>query len=261
MREVLPAAAALALALSACGPSRADLRKQHEQAEYHYQLAFGYLFDPNPAARDGEMALQEALRAVETEETHAEAHFLLGLVYMGRERHLDAVTQFRRALEIKPDYLFAAHNLGATYLALERWDDAIAVIEPLIANAHFTTPANGYLNLGWAFYKKGEREAARKNYVAAIQLQPKLCPAYNDYAMLLIDEGNMRKAKENLEEAIRRCPGYAEPYFHLGRIQVRDSEWAMAAQSFQKCLNLSGDSPLADRCERQLQTLGAEEKP
>ncbi len=262
MREVLPTiAVSVVLALSGCGPSRADLKERRDKADYHYQLAFGYLFDPNPASRDGEMALQEALKATETDETHAEAHFMLGLIYMGRERFMDAVTQYQRALELKPDFHFAANNLGAAYLAMERWDDAIAVFAPLVQNAHFTTPANGYNNLGWAYYKKGEREAARKNFVTAIQLAPKLCPAYNNYGMLLVDEGNIEKAKENFEEANRRCPGYPEPYFHLGRIQARNAEWAVAAQSFRKCLSLSGESPLADRCARQLKTLPAEETP
>lgn len=247
--------------LTACGPSRAELKEKHAQAEYHYQLAFGYLFDPNIAVRDAEMALQEALKAVETEPTHPEAHFLYALILMGRERYLEAVEHYQRAIALKPDFYFAQHNLAATFLAMEQWDDAIKVLEPLVANAHFTTPGNGYNNLGWAWYRKGDRVQARKNFVRAIQLAPKLCPAYNNYALLLIDEGNIDKAKENLTEAIRRCPSYAEPYFHLGQIQVRNSEALLARQSFKKCLNLSGDTPLADRCTRQLKLLPAEEAP
>jgi tetratricopeptide (TPR) repeat protein len=248
-------------ALSGCGPSRAEIKERHDQADYHYQLAFGYLFDPNTAVRDVEMALQESLKAIETDPDHPEAHFLYALILMGRERYLEAVEHYQRAITLKPDYYFAHANLAATYLAMERWDDAIKVLEPLVANAHFTTPGNGYNNLGWAWYQKGDRPQARKNYVRAIQLAPKLCPAYNNYALLLIDEDNLEKAKENLEEAIRRCPGYAEPHFHLGRIQMRDSQAPLAVRSFRKCLDLSGDTPLADRCKRQLALLPAEEAP
>ena len=264
MHGRLPAAtllgAALA-ALAACGPSRAELKEQHAKAEYHYQLAFGYLFDPNVGVRDAEMALQEALKAIETEPDHAEARFLYALILMGRERYLEAVEHYQKAIALKPDFYFAHHNLAATFLAMERWDDAIKVLEPLVSNAHFTTPGNGYNNLGWAWYQKGDRVQARKNFVRAIQLAPKLCPAYNNYALLLVDEDNLEKAKENLNEAICRCPNYAEPFFHLGRIQARNSETPLAQQSFRKCLTLSGDTPLADRCARQLKLLPAEEAP
>lgn len=257
----LPAMTALAAALATagCGPSRAEVKERHDQADYHYQLAFGYLFDPNVGVRDAEMALQEALKAIETDPDHAEAHFLYALILMGRDRNLEAVEHYQRAIALKPDFFFAQNNLAATYLAMERWDDAIAVLEPLVANAHFTTPGNGYNNLGWAWYKKGDRTQARKNLVRAIQLAPKLCPAYNNYALVLIDEDNFEKAKENLNEAIRRCPSYAEPYFHLGRIQLKEAQSPLAAQSFRKCVDLSGESPLADRCARQLKLLPTEE--
>jgi tetratricopeptide (TPR) repeat protein len=262
----LPALRSLSIALLAwvavaCGPSRAQLEERRQKADYHYKLAFGYLFDPNPDVRDAQMALQESQRALDADADHAEAHFLHALILMGRERYLDAITHYKRAIELKPDFYFAHNNLAATYLAMERWDDAIAVLEPLVVNAYYTTQANGLNNLGWAYYKKGNLAVAKKHFTGAIAQSPKLCPAYNNYALVLIDEGNAAKAEEILNEAIRRCPGYAEPYFHLGRVQMRSERSPLAVKSFQKCKDLSGDSPLSERCARQLALLPAEEAP
>lgn len=262
----LPALRSLSIGLLAwvavaCGPSRAQLEERRQKADYHYKLAFGYLFDPNPDVRDAQMALQESQRALDADADHAEAHFLHALILMGRERYLDAITHYERAIELKPDFYFAHNNLAATYLAMERWDDAIAVLEPLVVNAYYTTQANGLNNLGWAYYKKGNLAVAKKHFTGAIAQSPKLCPAYNNYALVLIDEGNAAKAEEILNEAIRRCPGYAEPYFHLGRVQMRSERSPLAVKSFQKCKDLSGDSPLSERCARQLALLPAEEAP
>jgi Tfp pilus assembly protein PilF len=251
----------LSTAVVACGPSRAQLEERRTKADYHYKLAFGYLFDPNQAVRDAELALQECQRAIDVDPDHAEAHFLYGLILMGRERYLDAVAHYQRAIAVKPDFYFAHNNLAATYLAMERWDDAIAVLEPLVLSPYYTTRHTGLNNLGWAQYKKGNLAVAKKHFTAAIAQSPKMCPPHNNYAQVLIDEGNLEKAEEILNETIRKCPGYAEPYFHLGRVQMRTARPPLAARSFQKCKDMSGSSPLAERCTRQLQLLPAEEAP
>ncbi len=149
----------------------------------------------------------------------------------------------------------AQNNLGATYLAMGRWDDAIPIFEKLAGNALYKSPGLALNNLGWAYYNKTDLKKARFKFLEAIAMAPKLCPAYNNLAMVQIDEGRLEKAKKTLERGIKRCKSYAEPHFHLGRVAHRQGDLEGARKHFGRCLELAGDSHLADRCEQRLKAL------
>ena len=245
--------AALAVA---CGPSQQELTQTKQEAVYHYQLAHGFYFDRKGA--NGDAALQEVLKSIAIDPDNADARLLAGLVFMGRERYLDAIGEFKRAVELRPKFHFALNNLGATYLALGQWDEAIAVFDQLVATITYSTPGHGHNNLGWAHHQKGDREAARRHYLAAIQLAPALCPPYNNLGMLWLEAAELDRAEKYLRRGIKRCPSYAEPYFHLGRLNARRAQPREAVSNFKRCADLSGESPLADRCQSRLASLQTE---
>ena len=245
----------LMAAVAGCGPSRAQLKERDDQAQYHYDLAYGYFFDEhNPR---GDAALLEVLKSLEIKEQNADAHLLAGLVFMGRDRNLDAIAHFQRAIELNPDLHYAHNNLAATYLAMERWDDAIAILDRLVSNMLYDRQGHAHNNLGWAWYKKGDLVRARRHYDAAIQLASDLCPPYNNLGLLLIEQNQLDQAEKYLRRGLARCPTYAEPWMHLGRIQARKGDAKGARDSFERCLKFAGESPLADRCERLLSPLVA----
>lgn len=246
---------AFCLALSACGGGEAARLEREEQARLHYRLAYGYYFDEK--SPNGDAALQEILRSIELNPDDADARLLAGLIFMGRGRYLDAVLQFKTALELRPGFHFALNNLGATYLAMERWDDAIEIFDKLVADITYRTPGHAHNNLGWAWYQKGEHEKAERHYRLAMNLAPKLCPPYNNLAMLLIERGELASAEKFVERGLKRCPNYAELHYHMGRIEARRARLVEARDRFKRCMDLSGDSPLAERCESHLSALGA----
>ncbi len=245
--------ALLALSLVACGPSRSDVQEATEQGEFHYELAYGHYMDP--ANSNADAAMQEILTSLRHDPRSPRAHMLAGVIFMGRERYLDAERHFKTAVAYKPDYYDAQNNLGAVYLATERWDDAIALFKGLAGNLHYKNPGHAQNNLGWAWYKSGDAKQARTHFHLAIKLSPKLCPAYNNLAMVYIDGERFDRAKKWLGRVVKRCPAYAEPHFHLGRIQAREGDLAEARKDFERCLDLSGESSLADRCEARLKSL------
>lgn len=246
---------ALAPALSGCGPSRTEVKKQQEQAQYHYDLAYGYFFDKKNER--GEAALLEVIKSLEIKEDNADAHLLAGLIFTGRLRHLDAIRHYRRAIELKPDLLYAQNNLATSYLATERYDEAIEVLEKLLANILYDRQGHGHNNLGWAWYKKGDLMRARRHFTQATLLGPKLCPPHNNLGMTYVQQQKLDKAEKHLRLALRKCPAYAEPAYHLGRIQLQRGDFKGARESFERCLKYAGDSPLADQCAERLRPIAA----
>ncbi len=233
------------LGLAGCGGATERPAGDREKAEFHYNLAYGHMMDvvkPNAHA-----ALREVTQALELDPDYPEAHMLAGIIYMGREGYVDAAAHFQEALRLRPEYLDAQNNLGATYLAMGRWDDAIPIFEKLAGNALYKSPGLALNNLGWAYYNKTDLKKARFKFLEAI--------AYNNLAMVQIDEGRLEKAKKTLERGIKRCKSYAEPHFHLGRVAHRQGDLEGARKHFGRCLELAGDSHLADRCEQRLKAL------
>jgi len=236
-----------------CGPSQTQIDQKKREAEEHYNLGYGYFF--GDGTKNADAALQSVWRALEMQPVYPEAHMLAGLIHLGREDYLDAVDHFRQALVQKPDYRNAHHNLGATYLASQRWDEAIEVFETLVADRFYATPGNGHNNLGWAWYNKGDLPNARTHLERAIKLAPELCPAYNNLGLVLYELGDVDGASLQLDRAVRRCPSYAEPYYHLGRVEAGRANLAEARKKFDRCRELAGDAPLAQRCAKRLAAL------
>ena len=244
---------AIGVTLGGCGGGKKALKERQDQAEYHYDLAYGYYFDSNKANADA--AMLEVQHSLDLNEENPDAHLLAGLIFMGRMRYLDAERHFKRALQLKPDFRYAKNNLGATYLAMERWDDAIKLFEALVADVLYARPGHGHNNLGWAWFQKGDMKRARRHFMTAIQLAPKLCQPYNNLAMVYSKQEQYERAKKYLERAIKHCANYAEPHYHLGRLHIRRGEVGDARDQLQKCLKLAGETRLGDKCGSLLSSL------
>lgn len=245
------------LALSGCGPSRSEVKKQQEQAQYHYDLAYGYFFDEKN--QRGETALIEIIKSLEAKEDNPDAHLLAGLILAGRRDYVDAERHYKRSLELATDgfdaIYYARNNLAAVYLATERYDDAIRELKQLVGQKLYSRQGHAYNNLGWAWYKKGNLRRAELNFISAIQHAEKLCPPRNNLGLVYLDENKLHQAETHLRRALNKCPTYAEPAYHMGRLQIRRGDSLAARQSFERCLKYAGESPLADQCAARLRPL------
>lgn len=92
-----------------------------------------------------------------------------------------AITEYRELLAARPDNVEAKVNLGAALAHVGRFDDAIAIYKtalPLLKNKDMVR-----LNLGLAYYKKGDLANAREQFTALHEATPTSVQA----AILLAD--------------------------------------------------------------------------
>ena len=59
-------------------------------------------------------------------------HYKQGLAHFGQQRNEDAVAEFRKALELRPDWLDALHGLATAHSKLGDQDSALATIQRVI---------------------------------------------------------------------------------------------------------------------------------
>ena len=137
----------LILFLVSCGSSRQEVQERLEKGRYHYNLAYGHYFDASRPNADA--ALHEVLKSLQLHPEYPEAHMLAGLIFLGREMHLQAIKHLKRAVELKPEFYAAQNNLGAAYIAASRWNDAISVYDGLVGNLMYSTPGHGTRTGTW----------------------------------------------------------------------------------------------------------------
>jgi len=241
-------AVVLAVALLLAGCSTGQDAKVTEKADYHYQLASGYYFDRNVP-----MAIQELDTALVLNPRHEQAHFLMAFINMGRRQYTEAILHLKAALEIKPDYFEARENLGAVYLAMQRWDDAIGALEPLLNENLYATPYLLHNNLGFAYRNKKNLDEAIRHFTQAVFLNPRFCLGLFNLGEALAAQGDAPQAVRQFKKAVEKCPNYADPYYQLGVVFEKRGRVAEALDYYKLCIKHGGETPIAERCRTRVE--------
>jgi Tfp pilus assembly protein PilF len=221
-------------------------------------------------------ALEELLRAVELNPNNADAHNLLGLVFLrkgaeaeemslrsqclrGEDLRLEqtemddsfkkAEEQFRQAVTLKPDFSEALNNLAVVAIHFGRYDEAIERAEKALANIIYREPFAAQGNLGLAYLSKNELARAAKALRQALFDQPQFCVGRYRLAKVYYEQKEYDLAAEELEKVTgeKACP--IQEAFHLaGLVSLRREDRARAAQMFERCVALAPRSCLARQC-------------
>jgi len=117
----------------------AELYRQAIDKDPNYALAYSGLaetyvlfssYDVAPANDSMPQAKAAALRALEIDESLAEAHTALGFYLANYEWNRDgAEKEYRRAIELKPNYATAHHWLGADLSNVKRFAESLAELK------------------------------------------------------------------------------------------------------------------------------------
>lgn len=113
-------------------------------------------------------------------------HFLIGQACFNKGDFQQAQEHFQESLELQPDFFFAAHWLGKTYLEMGNSDQAIRALEKAV---NMTPAAVFLLDLGRAYVLAGDLKKAEEAFGQAASLATD--PALKEEA--LRQQGLLRK--------------------------------------------------------------------
>ncbi len=181
------------------------------------------------------LAKQECEAAVKLGNAGAAGHICLGLVNDGTGNYSDAVTEYRRAVELEPNsedaYIglaLAYEHQGATSKAEETYKTAMSVHpESWVATnamGNFYFRQNDYAKASQLFKKV--TELAPEGYAGYVNLGA----AYNEQRMF-------REAIEPLRKSILLRPTYAA-YVNIGTAYFGQHDFAQAAANSEQALKL-----------------------
>jgi len=163
----------------------------------------------------------------------------LGMVLVGHGRSDEAIHNYKRALEIHPDYVEAHNNLGLTYALLKRTDEAIEHFTRII-QLH-PNDAKAHKNLGLALLEQGKVAEAVEHCQEAVRIAPGYADAYHNLGLALNAQGRHAEAVEQFQLALRINPQYAEVHYNLGKTLADLGSLDAAIHQFRSALALQPD--------------------
>ncbi|MBN1274027.1 MAG: sulfatase-like hydrolase/transferase [Candidatus Aminicenantes bacterium] len=127
----------------------------------------------------------------------------LGVALMNTGKTEKAVQAFEKALEIDPEYADVAYNLGSIYLARflqTKSSDARKQAEQYLDKTLRldSRHANGYNSRGVLFFQDGKIRQAVTNWEQAVKYDPKLFKTFYYLGVAYYNLGDMVKAAEDL---------------------------------------------------------------
>lgn len=126
-------------------------------------------------------------QAREIDANNPEVQFLLGKKFQRDADLANALTSYRRAVELNPDYAEARMALGIQFMASGNYNEAVEQFE---ATAKLVpTLVQAHLNLGDSYRALQRWQDAKREFDKALRMQVQLPEAHYDLALMYMSAG------------------------------------------------------------------------
>jgi Tfp pilus assembly protein PilF len=102
----------------------------------------------------------------------AEAHTFLGWTYSFQGRLQDAIAECRKAIAVDPDFGNPYNDIGAYFIEMGRYDEAIPWLEKATEAPRYEAPHFPRFNLGRVYVAKEMYSRALEEFQQALRLRP-----------------------------------------------------------------------------------------
>jgi Flp pilus assembly protein TadD len=181
-------------------------------------------------------------RSLQMNSKSADGWYDMGRIEYTQNLFKNAETCFQRSLALSPRDVDAENNLGLTYEALFRWNDAVAAYRTAIAwqqgSAH--PSVEPLLNLGTALLDQNQRAQALPLLQQAAALAPRNPRVLQQLARVNFELGQLADAESELRTAVTISPKDAALHFQLGRVLIKEGKTDQAKAEFATVAALDG---------------------
>ncbi len=163
----------------------------------------------------------------------------LGYVFQENTKDIDAaISAYQSAYVLTPKDIDIYINLGSAFYEKGEYDNALTVYRRAIELEPYN--AKIHCNLGYLYWGKGDLDEAIKAYETAIKYDKTYDIAYNNLGVIYLDDlGRVQKSIELFEEAINYNPNYALAHYNLARSVAITGDKVEAAKLYQVALDLN----------------------
>lgn len=210
---------------------------QPDVAEYHGNLA--NIFYMKNEIKEAIRHYQNAILLNAKESWTSVIAQTLAYVYQSSDNNLDAsISAYQTAYALTPADMEIYINLGSAYYDKGDFDNALTVYRKALE----LEPTNPQIhcNLGYLHWGKGDIDDAIKEYELSIRYNSDYDIAYNNLGVIYLDDlGHVKKAAELFQSAIDCNPNYALAYYNLARSTAIMGDKIEAAKLYQLAMNVN----------------------
>ena len=172
------------------------------KADRGYYRTLAQVYDKGRKYDEMGKALDSMEKLSETNRDKIDVWFMRGAMFEKMKKIDAAEVEFRKILQIEPDFAGALNYLG--YILADRGVRLNEALQ-LINKAVEQDPGNGaYLDsLGWVYYKLGRLPEAEENIRKAIETQPRDATVHDHLGDVLLKESKVREAVAQWELSLK----------------------------------------------------------
>lgn len=247
MKNGLVIALLFAMAVSAgCGAMEASRKK----ASYHYQMGLSFLAEGNYTR-----ALIDLSEAEKITPNDPVLLNYLGQAYFFKKRFDLAEAKYLRSIELRPNYSEARNNLGATYLELQQWDNAIKQLTLVSNDIFYQNHDTAAMNLALAYFGKGDYQQALSLLRPVIAGNPRSPVARLNLGRVYFADDKTGLAIEEFKKSIELSADFAKAHYHLALAYLKCKNTDAAKEEFIEVIRINPDDELGQISKEHLQML------
>jgi tetratricopeptide (TPR) repeat protein len=190
---------------------------------------------------DESRGLSEGVLAQEPE--NSEAHFQLGCVFWEQQQLGEALEEFRKSLETKPNAYGALLNMAEVLVQLGRHEEAEETYRQLLEQDPLFV--KGHVGLGKLLATQQRPEEAEQHYREALRFTPGSPEAHDNLAILLAGQNRLAEAETHFARAVELSPKSGSVRFNYGTLLMQEGRRDEAIQAFEEALRLNPQHPWA----------------
>ncbi|MFP4565584.1 MAG: tetratricopeptide repeat protein [Spirochaetaceae bacterium] len=182
-------------------------------------------------------AVKTAKKIISRDPRDPDAHYLLGLAYLGDDKPDLALMEFKTVNQIGSfgDYakeIPFRNNIAELYLKFNQPEEALK--EYLLLIKRDPRNAYYYYTVGTLFEQRNRSDRAAAYFKKTIELDENYGAAYKRLGIHLYRAKQLKTAHEYLSKAVSANRDDAEAHYYLGRIQRDGKDFMSAIGSFEK---------------------------
>jgi tetratricopeptide (TPR) repeat protein/tRNA A-37 threonylcarbamoyl transferase component Bud32 len=170
---------------------------------------------------------------------YADAYYNLGNALHDRNNLDEAAAAYRQAIVLKADDAKTHNNLGITLVAQKKLNEASEAFRKAIAFK--PDLAEAYVNIGYVLNVQKKPAEAEAAFRKAILLKPDYAGAYNNLGNALSLQTKVAEAVKTFRKAIALKPEYGDAYYNLGNALYAQNKLDEAVTAFRKAIELKPD--------------------